>query len=154
MKLLNQRILLNIYKERVDFMVNINNLFKLISMKGITQSKLAEDTSVSTGNISDWKKGKSMPSAVKLDELATYFDCSVDYLLGRTDIPNVSEKYTNRDGIQAIRNGSVIINTTDNEIMSEFASMFQALTTENKIRVMHYALELKGETKNEPNKEV
>ena len=50
-------------------MVNINNLFKLISMKGITQSKLAEDTSVSTGNISDWKKGKSMPSAVKLDEL-------------------------------------------------------------------------------------
>ena len=69
-------------------MINIDNLFKMISEKGITQSKLAENTSISTGNISDWKKGRSMPTAVKLDELATYFGCSVDYLLGRTDTPN------------------------------------------------------------------
>ena len=75
-------------------MVNIDNLFKMISERGISQSKLAENTSISTGNISDWKKGKSMPSAVKLDELATYFDCSVDYLLGRTDNPNPSNNVT------------------------------------------------------------
>lgn len=31
-----------------------------------------------------------MPSATALDTLATYLDCSVDYLLGRTDNPEVN----------------------------------------------------------------
>ena len=69
-------------------MVNLNNLFLIIEKNGLTASKVAADTGTSTGNISDWKNGRSMPSAMKLDVLADYFDCSVDYLLGRTNNPN------------------------------------------------------------------
>lgn len=65
-------------------MVNINNLFKLLNEKGISQKMLSQATSASTGNISDWKSGKSLPSAQKLDEMATYLDCSVDFLLAST----------------------------------------------------------------------
>lgn len=79
-------------------MVNVDNLFRIISEKGISQSKVAKDTSVSTGNISDWKNGKSLPSASKLDELATYLECSVDYLLGRTDKPNPETTITENNG--------------------------------------------------------
>ncbi len=69
-------------------MYNLNNLFILISKKGINSKKLSDATGISTGNISDWKSGRSMPTASKLIILADYLDCSVDYLLGRTDVPD------------------------------------------------------------------
>ena len=76
-------------------MVNLDNLFSRIKEKGITAKKLSEETGISTGNISDWKSGRSMPTAIKLDILATYLDCSVDYLLGRTDCPDLIIKDEN-----------------------------------------------------------
>ena len=71
-------------------MVTLDNLFKRISEKNLTAKKLSEATGISSGNISDWKSGRSMPSAVALGTLADYLDCSVDYLLGRTDNPDVN----------------------------------------------------------------
>ena len=71
-------------------MVNLSNLFRRIEEQGLTAKKVSEATGISTGNISDWKSGRSMPSAVKLDLLATVLDCSVDYLLGRTDNPEIN----------------------------------------------------------------
>lgn len=72
-------------------MVNIDNLFRRISEQGLTPKKLSDATGISTGNISDWKSGRSLPSAIKLDIIANYLDCSVDYLLGRTDNPEVNK---------------------------------------------------------------
>ena len=78
-------------------MVCLENLFQRIKDCKITAKKLSEDTGISTGNISDWKNGRSMPSASKLDILADYLDCSVDYLLGRDEAISdnyiVSDKY-------------------------------------------------------------
>ena len=79
------------YKIGADSMVNLDNLFKRISDQGLTAKKLSDATGISTGNISDWKSGRSMPSAIKLDILADYLDCSVDYLLGRTDNPEINK---------------------------------------------------------------
>ena len=99
----------------------------MISERGISQSKLAENTSISTGNISDWKKGKSMPSAVKLDELATYFDCSVDYLLGRTDTPNPSTENNNvilsNDQNRLLQMYSLLSDMEKGEILGELKAM-------------------------------
>ena len=61
-------------------MVHLDHLFQRISEKGLNAKKLSEATGISTGNISDWKSGRSMPSAVNLDIIADYLDCSVDYL--------------------------------------------------------------------------
>ena len=71
-------------------MVNLDNLFKRISERGLNAKKVSEATGISTDNISDWKSGRSMPTAIKLDILANYLDCSVDYLLGRTDNPEIN----------------------------------------------------------------
>ena len=68
-------------------MVNLDNLFLRIKELKLTAKKLSDDTGISTGNISDWKSGRSMPTALKLVILADYLGCSVDYLLGRTDDP-------------------------------------------------------------------
>lgn len=63
-------------------LVNLENLFTLLQPRGISK-KLSEATGISSGNISDWKKGRSKPTAEALTSIADYFDVSVDYLLGR-----------------------------------------------------------------------
>lgn len=71
-------------------MANLNNLFIRINDLGINAKTLSENTGISTGNISDWKSGRSMPTAKKLISLADYLNCSIDYLLGRTNNPEIN----------------------------------------------------------------
>ena len=40
--------------------------------------------------ISQWKAGIAKPSLEAAEKIADYLDCSVDYLLGRTDKPEVN----------------------------------------------------------------
>lgn len=68
-------------------MINWSNLQKLLSTRG-KKTELSEKTGISTGNISDWfnPDKSAQPSAEALYKIAEYFDCSVDYLMGLTDI--------------------------------------------------------------------
>lgn len=66
-------------------------ILQLLKDRNITQKQLAEGIGVSTGNISDWKVGRVKPSVDVLSRIADFFNVSVDYLLGRTDIPNTAE---------------------------------------------------------------
>jgi len=72
-------------------MTKIPRLFELMDERGIKAVKLSADTKISTGNISDWKSGRCLPTVEKLNILADYFDVSTDYLLGKSNIrkPNV-----------------------------------------------------------------
>lgn len=56
---------------------------KTLTERGITRYKLGKETNFSDQSISDWYKGKKLPTISNLCILAKYFDCSVDYLLGR-----------------------------------------------------------------------
>ena len=67
--------------------VNVANLFKRMDELGVSMTTVSNETGISTGNISDWKKGRSCPTAAKLIQLADYLDCSTDYILGLTDTP-------------------------------------------------------------------
>lgn len=58
---------------------------ELCSQKGITISKLESDLGFGNSSIKKWEKVSS-PSVDKIVKVASYFDVSVDYLLGRTDI--------------------------------------------------------------------
>lgn len=66
-------------------MTKIPILFKIMEERKISAKKLSDDTGISTGNISDWKSGRSMPSGAKLQVLSKYFDVSTDYLLGHEE---------------------------------------------------------------------
>ena len=69
-------------------MCKIPRLFELINERKITAKKLSEVINVSSGNISDWKSGRSTPSSEKIILLAQYFSISADYLLGLDEVPN------------------------------------------------------------------
>jgi transcriptional regulator with XRE-family HTH domain len=62
------------------------NIGKIITQKrkekNITQEKLAEYIGVSKASVSKWESGQSYPDILLLPELATYFNVSVDELMG------------------------------------------------------------------------
>lgn len=72
-------------------MCKIPILFQLMSERNINAKTLADATGISTGNISDWKNGRSKPSTEKLSVLATYFGVTTDYLLGKEKAPTSLE---------------------------------------------------------------
>ena len=62
-----------------------NRLRALRLRKGLLGKELAIHLNVESAAISNWEKGKRFPKEDKLIEIADYFDCSIDYLLGRTE---------------------------------------------------------------------
>lgn len=56
--------------------------------KGLTQLQIATDIGISVGVYQRYDNGtRKLPSEIAA-KLANYYGVSVDYLLGRTDIPN------------------------------------------------------------------
>ena len=68
---------------------NVAERIKILAKsKGISVKKLLEDVGLGFNTMSNMKT--SMPKADNLAKIADYLDCSVDYLLGRTDIPEIN----------------------------------------------------------------
>ncbi|MGM0124614.1 hypothetical protein IGI37_001992 [Enterococcus sp. AZ194] len=61
----------------------------LTKQRSKTMKQVTSDLGYSENYFYSLKSGKQ-PSADKLNELAEYFNVSVDYLLGRTDNPNMT----------------------------------------------------------------
>ena len=61
-------------------------LYLLCENKGIKPNTVAKAIGVSTAIATKWKNG-TIPNGETLTKIADYLDCSVDYLLGRTDNP-------------------------------------------------------------------
>ncbi len=62
----------------------------LCKTKGITISVLLTDCNLTKSFIYDLEKRTTSPSCDKISRIADYLDCSVDFLLGRTDKPEVN----------------------------------------------------------------
>ena len=59
--------------------------------KGITLKQLLDACNLDRNYISDISRGKSA-TILNISKIATYLDCSIDYLLGRTDNPDSHKK--------------------------------------------------------------
>lgn len=86
---------------------NLQNLKKIRESRKITQTKLAIDLEVTQELISRYESGTAFPQPNRLIQLAEYFNCSVDYLLGITDDTRSFKSITN---IKEISKQSEIIN--------------------------------------------
>lgn len=58
---------------------------KLRQEKGYTQEKVANDLDVPESSVRRWETDKGYPKNERLPAIADYFNCSIDYLLGRDD---------------------------------------------------------------------
>lgn len=68
-----------------------NNLKKIRQDNGLTQEELAKKINTSRSNIANYENNKNMPSVDILEKLSKVFNCSIDYLLGKSDIRNQKE---------------------------------------------------------------
>ena len=54
---------------------------KLMKAKGCTAYQVAKETGIAQSTLSDWKNGKSVPKAEKIQKIADYFGVSAEYLM-------------------------------------------------------------------------
>lgn len=74
-----------VYKSVQPFNIRLR---ELLNQKGKSQKSLHETKHFSWNTIHDWLTAASLPSIESLKKLADFLDCSVDYILGRTDYEN------------------------------------------------------------------
>lgn len=68
-----------------------NNLKKIRQENEMTQEELAKKINTSRSNIANYENDKNMPSIEILNKLSEIFNCSIDYLLGKSDVRNPEE---------------------------------------------------------------
>ncbi|MBO6204451.1 MAG: helix-turn-helix transcriptional regulator [Selenomonas sp.] len=65
------------------FKDNLRNYRRAANM---SQKELGEKLNVVQGTIASWEKGRNEPSIAMLIQLADIFDCTLDELVGHTEI--------------------------------------------------------------------
>ena len=63
----------------------LKQIYQLRVQSKLSQAALAKEIGVSQKSIDNWESGLSQPSIAYVVRLADFFECSVDYLLGRED---------------------------------------------------------------------
>lgn len=58
--------------------------------KGLNQPELAHALKVAKQTISNWENGNRTPDSNMLVKIANFFNVSVDYLLGRTEMRDIA----------------------------------------------------------------
>ena len=90
-------------------------------IKGVALKELLQDCELGANAMSHMLHGRSI-SATSLARIADCLDCSVDYLLGRTDIPEVNRRAAPEQTYQikiAARGGGVKeITVTDSQLQA------------------------------------
>lgn len=69
---------------------------KLCSQKGVSPSKAAGEIGISRATVTNWKKNGYSPRRNVLEKISSYFDVSIDALLGQE---TQKEKPANVDGL-------------------------------------------------------
>lgn len=131
-------------------MRTVDKIQEVLDSKNIKASKMMRDLGFSSGLFSQWKAGKQEVSLEKIISIANYFDCSVDYLLGRTENPNVnnsgtsiSQKYIGGDANASITNET---KKSADSISEKFMAIFNNLPFEEQLAVMNVAVEKSKKT--------
>ena len=74
---------------------------KLRKKKNLSQRDLAKEINLSPSTIAMYETGKRKPDADKLKQIASYFNVSIDYLLGNTDERKpVNELIKNEEAVE------------------------------------------------------
>ena len=98
-----------------------DNFYKACESKNIKPTALVQKLGLSSSSATTWKKRP--PNAETLLILADYLEVSVDYLLGRTEIPEIDPA---------------------NKLQAEFFKIFQKLPFEEQVNLMNIAIQKAG----------
>lgn len=110
--------------------------------RGITQEELAQYIGVSKASVSKWETGQSYPDVVFLPQLATYFNISIDELLGYSpqmtseDIRRLYQQLANAFSIKSFSE----VYMECEYIIKKYYSCFPLLLQMSVLLLNHYTL--------------
>lgn len=123
----------------------------LCEMSNEKPNPVAKKLDISSGTVTNWKSG-TLPNTEALIKLSNYFNCSVDYLLGRVDTPNGTYSITGDNNVQI--NGNKGDNFTINNaeqskkenrqdnITENFIKMFETLDFTDQVEAMKFVTDM------------
>lgn len=119
-----------------------NTIKELTKAKKITIGKMLSDCELGVNTLSSMQSGGYFPRLEAINKIADYLGVSVDYLLGRTENPNISvvqtvngnNNHNVATGIQATRNDEVL----PDEMSQEMLKQFNRLSIVDRSRVILY----------------
>ena len=94
-------------------------LQELRTAAGLTQKELAEKIGVKNYTVANWEQNRTEPSIKDLIDLANYFECSIDYLLGREN-----------------DFGQIVIFKDGKKEQAELFSLYEGLSKERKETIL------------------
>ena len=117
--------------------------------KNITIKQLLENCNLSINTVSELSKGKRM-SYISFAKIADALDCSMDYLMGRTDNPEVT--YNNHalsgDGGVSVAGGTNITISNQQKEDTELLNLIKSLPLKKRVKIISMIYEeLEEETK-------
>lgn len=68
----------------------LDRLNELIEQKGISRKQFLDDVGLNKNTLRNWELNNTVPTKPILLAIAAYFNVSVDYLLGETDVKQVN----------------------------------------------------------------
>lgn len=70
----------------------MNRIKQLRQAIGLKQTDLASALNIGQATISNWENGKTEPDGDSLQRMSAFFDASIDYILGNSEIKQLSVK--------------------------------------------------------------
>ncbi len=71
--------------------MSFNKIYNIREHNDLTQKELASIIGGNRVSISNWENNKEIPNINKANQLANYFDVSLDYLFNLTNVKNYSD---------------------------------------------------------------
>lgn len=118
-------------------MTFVQNILEIAKEQKVNNQQLCKILKSNPNKIYDWKIGKSKPSIEEICILSDYFNVSIDYLLGRTDIKNSIQQPA--DIQQSAKTQQPLLNENEEEILRIFQSL--SVRGKNELMLEAYKLE-------------
>lgn len=71
--------------------------YELCEEMGVKPTPIAKEIGISSAVLTKWKNGISFPNGEILMKMADFFNCSIDYLVGRSPLKTYECKFSNKD---------------------------------------------------------
>ena len=99
--------------------MNISEILKNLRIENnLTQKELSERLNIGQATIACYENGKREPHIFNLVAYADYFECSLDFIVGRSDdLGNVVVD------INKTQSGNAALSTDENELISKYRKL-------------------------------
>ncbi|EOU1886315.1 helix-turn-helix domain-containing protein [Clostridium perfringens] len=112
-----------------------NRLKSLRNEKGVLQKDVAEYLKISTSAYGFYEQGKRIPDVETLNKLSDYYNVSIDYLLGKSNIKESAEDIINDDTLTlALHNDNGIDEELPEEAKKEIEDFIEYVKHKYKKR--------------------